>query len=183
MHCPVCGQKQVNDETRFCSRCGFPLAGVSYLMVNDGNLPFVQSENISKTDTPRKKGLKRGLMIFLLTFLIVPLVSIITIYVGKEPFVVAIAAILFGVGGLLRMAYALLMESNESTGVSLEETVFNSAKTLKGKNTANALPPQTSIPVSDYAAPAAGHWRDTNDLVPNSVVENTTRQLKKDEKL
>lgn len=178
MHCPVCGQKQVSEETRFCSRCGFLLTGVSHLIANGGNLPFAMPEKVSKKETPRKRGLKKGLMFFLLTFLVVPIISIITVFFRAEPFVVAITAILFFVGGLLRMAYALLLESNEPNGVSLEENVFNSAKTLKGKNAANALPPPTSIPISDYAAPSAGHWRDTNDLVPNSVVENTTRQLK-----
>lgn len=182
MHCPICGQKQIAEDTRFCSRCGFPLAGVSYLISNDGNLPEARKEKSIKLDTKRKKGLKKGLMIFLLTFLIVPIASIITIANHvTEPFAVAILAILFGVGGLLRMAYALLMESNEPNAASLEENVVRSAKNLSGKKSANELPPQTSIPVSDYNSPKAGNWRDTNDLAPHSVIENTTRQLRKDE--
>jgi hypothetical protein len=43
-----------------------------------------------------------------------------------------------------------------------------------------ALPPQQSQPVG-YYTPATGNWRDTNDLQPTSVTENTTRLLEKEE--
>lgn len=184
MYCPICGQKQISEDTRFCSRCGFLLTGVSDVIANGGNLPLIPFNAIpgKKRDTLRKKGVKKGLMIFLSGFLIVPLLAIFSIALQvREPFIVAIAAVLLGVGGVLRMIYALLFEPGEEEGASLEETVLESAKKLKGKNSANALPPQTSIPISDYAAPTAGTWRDTNDLTPSSVVENTTRQLRKDE--
>lgn len=183
MYCPICGQQQISQETRFCSRCGFLLTGISHVIANDGNFPFVPPEKKSKTDTSRKKGLKRGLMIFLLTFLIVPIVAVLTIAAGREPFVVALTAIIFGVGGLLRMAYALLIESNEPDGDSPEENIVNSVKTLKGKGAAKILSGQSSIPASDYTAPKAGSWRDTNELAPHSITENTTRQLKKDEEI
>lgn len=181
MHCPVCGQKQIAEDTRFCSRCGFPLAGVSYLMVNNGVFPDVQTEKTSKPDTKRKRGIKKGLMIFLLTFLIVPIAVIITIATRTtEPFAVVLLAILFGVGGLLRMAYAMLFESNDEIADTNHKFKTPLAKVLE-KKAAKSLPDQTSIPVSDYAAPRAGNWRDTNDLAPHSVIENTTRQLRKDE--
>lgn len=183
MHCPVCGQKQIAEDTRFCSRCGFPLAGVSSLMANDGNLPNAQTEKTSKPDSKRKRGLKKGLMIFLFTFLIVPIAAIITIAAHvNEPSVVAILAILFGVGGLLRMAYAMLFESNDEIADTTRRFKTPLEKVLEKKR-AKSLPDQTSIPATDYAAPGAGNWRDTNDLAPHSVVENTTRQLKKDEEL
>lgn len=43
-----------------------------------------------------------------------------------------------------------------------------------------ALPPQQSQPVG-YYSPGVGNWRDTNDLQPSSVTENTTRLLDKEE--
>ena len=39
MHCPRCGQQQISNETRFCSRCGFQLGVVSELLLHDGYLP------------------------------------------------------------------------------------------------------------------------------------------------
>jgi hypothetical protein len=44
-----------------------------------------------------------------------------------------------------------------------------------------ALPPQSSIPTSAYVQPGAGAWRDTADLEPGSITENTTKLLEKDE--
>lgn len=150
-------------------------------MANDGNLPNAQTEKTAKPDTKRRRGLKKGLMIFLLTFLIVPIAAIITIANHvDEPFVVAILAILFGVGGLLRMAYAMLFESNDEIADTSRKFKTPLEKVLE-KRAAKSLPDQTSIPISDYTAPRAGNWRDTNDLAAHSVVENTTRQLRKDE--
>ena len=39
MHCPSCGQQQVSLETKFCSRCGFPLGVVSEVLAHGGFLP------------------------------------------------------------------------------------------------------------------------------------------------
>jgi predicted amidophosphoribosyltransferase len=32
MFCPRCSQEQVSEETKFCSRCGFPLGLVSEIL-------------------------------------------------------------------------------------------------------------------------------------------------------
>ncbi|HEX9961972.1 MAG TPA: zinc ribbon domain-containing protein [Pyrinomonadaceae bacterium] len=181
MHCPVCGQRQISEDTRFCSKCGFLLTGVAELIFNGGALPQALEPVKSKKDSPRRKGLKQGLFVFLLSFLVVPLIAILTIAVdAREPFMVAIAAILLTVGGLLRMAYALMFESNEPYGgATLEENALNAAQNFFGKNkSAAALPPQQSIPTSSYVPPTAGNWRDTNDLnATHSVTENTTKFL------
>jgi hypothetical protein len=180
MFCPVCGQQQVSEETRFCSRCGFPLTNVASVITNGGAAPQLSSaETKSNELTPRKRGLKQGLFIFLLTFLVVPIVAILTIWANAEPFMVAISAITLFVGGLLRMAYALLFESSEPHGKTLEENVLTTAQNVLGKRqSANALPPQQSIPVETYAPPKQGNWRDTNDLnTTTSVTEHTTKFL------
>ncbi|HEX8736531.1 MAG TPA: zinc ribbon domain-containing protein [Pyrinomonadaceae bacterium] len=180
MFCPTCGQRQISEDTSFCSKCGFLLTGVTQLIMNGGALPQVFQPSKGKKDSPRRKGLKQGLFVFLLAFLVVPLTAILTIATNtREPFAVAIAAILLTVGGLLRMAYALMFESNEPYGMTLEENALNAAQNFLGKNkSAAALPPQQSIPTSTYVPPTAGNWRDTNDLnaTPN-VTENTTKFL------
>ncbi|HLM00352.1 MAG TPA: zinc ribbon domain-containing protein [Pyrinomonadaceae bacterium] len=186
MFCPACGQRQLSEDTRFCSKCGFLLTGVTELIINGGALPqAVQQQRQSKPtkDSPRKRGIKQGLFIFLLSFLVVPLIAIFTIAIeAREPFMVAVAAILLTVGGLLRMAYALMFESTEPYGggaMTPEENALNAAQNFLGKNkSAAALPPQQSIPTSAYVPPAAGNWRDTNDLSATpGVTENTTKFL------
>ena len=67
MYCPACGQQQLSVETRFCSRCGFLLTGVAEVMSRGGTVPGMS--DAGKRSSPRKRGLKQGLFIFLLTFL------------------------------------------------------------------------------------------------------------------
>jgi hypothetical protein len=183
MYCPQCGQEQISDETRFCSRCGFLLTGIAAVMENGGLVPNVPLVQGSSGNSPRKKGLKQGLFIFLLTFLIVPLVAIISVAIQAPIWGIPITAILLTVGGLLRIAYALMFESNVGDGETVEQSVLASVqKTFYSKSSQDALPPQQSIPASDYVSPPeAGHWRDTNDLkTPASVTEETTKLLQKE---
>jgi hypothetical protein len=180
MYCPRCGQEQISNETRFCSRCGFLMTGVGELIANGGNTALT-AVNPGKLDSPRKRGLKQGGFIFLLTFLVVPIVSILTIWANVEPFGVAISAILLFVGGLLRMAYALMFESNNPSDKTLEQSVYQSAQGLLNKTqNPNALPPPQSIPTSSYMPPTQGSWRETNDLEPSSVTDPTTKLLQKE---
>lgn len=180
MYCPRCGQEQISPQTRFCSRCGFLMSGVADLLATGGNLPALSAPAAVKGETPRKKGLKKGLFIFLLSFLLVPLIAIFTVAVNAEPFGVAIVAILLTVGGLLRAAYALMFESNVPVDQLAPGDAAQTAPPLFANQTnAGALPPQQSIPVNNYAPPRAGNWRDTNDLEPHSVTDSTTKLLDK----
>jgi hypothetical protein len=129
--------------------------------------------------SPRKKGLIKGLFIFLLTFLIVPLTAIISAAAGMRPWLVAISAVLLLVGGLLRMAYALMFESVNPENFSDPARV--PAHLLRAPVGPASLPAGSTIPASTYVGPpAAGHWRDTSDLEPRSVTEGTTKLLEKE---
>src|SRR5438128_1800547 len=115
MFCPKCGQESVSTKTSFCSKCGFLLTGTAELLQTDGAIPSENSK-LSRTGSPRNRGLKQGLFIFLLTFLIVPVLAIIAFAIDQQPDAALIAAVVFGVGGLLRMAYALMFESAVAAG-------------------------------------------------------------------
>jgi predicted amidophosphoribosyltransferase len=43
MYCPKCSQQVNADDLRYCSRCGFPLAGVNLLIERDGLLTLSDS--------------------------------------------------------------------------------------------------------------------------------------------
>lgn len=178
MYCPRCGQEQISEETRFCSRCGFLMTGVADLIKNGGALPQYLAPKDPKPLTPRRKGLKQGGMLFLSSFLIVPILSIITIFLDADPYAVAIAGILTFWGGILRMIYALVFESNETDENFLAEQNSMKARSLRGTNDNSKTLPPPSVSASGYVAPPAGNWRDTNDLnaVP-SVTEQTTKHL------
>ncbi len=181
MFCPRCGQEQISNETRFCSRCGFLMTGVVDLVASGGEINL-NAPKEAKVDSPRKRGIKKGLFIFLLAFLVVPIIAILTLMVNAEPFAVVISAILLGVGGLLRMAYALMFESGEPVGIAVDHSVHQTAQNiLSGTSNPNALPPTQSVPASSYVPPKHGGWRDTNDLEPSSVTDPTTKLLQKDQ--
>ena len=176
MHCPVCGQQQVSEETRFCSRCGFLLTGVAEV-VKSGGLVAAKSTGILGTpDSPRRRGIKKGVFWALLTALVVPIMALLTLLFRiSPPFLPVFGALIFAVGGLLRVAYAFLFES----GTSPERFPETLSRDLENRN---ALPPSQSVPASVYTAPA-GSWRDTNELerVPGSVTDSTTKLLQKEE--
>ncbi|HMJ09115.1 MAG TPA: hypothetical protein VK468_08920 [Pyrinomonadaceae bacterium] len=176
MHCPTCGQLQVSDETRFCSRCGLLLTGIAQVMVNGGVLPTIHPNSETAVSTPRKRGMKQGLFIFLLAFLIVPIITILTIAANAEPYVVVLSAILLGAGAMLRVAYALMFESNLP---AVQQAPVGGR--FSPHDTEAALPPPQSIPASAYTSPA-GSWRDTADLQehPSSITDSTTKLLQKE---
>lgn len=183
MFCPRCGQEQVSNETRFCSRCGFLMTGVSELIVSDGLIPEKYVQYKGGSMSPKKRGIKHGALLFLSGVLIVPLLGIIVVGIMNfEGYIVGIAALLTFLGGVLRMLYALLFESGNPGDETLEDTIIETKQKLFNKKTSRpALPPQQTIPVAHYVPPAAGNWRDTNDLQPTSVTENTTKLLEHDE--
>ena len=178
MFCPKCGQQQVSEETKFCSRCGFLLTAVWNLVSNNGlsNQTFAAPEK--GAISPRKEGLKRGGKLMMLGLIIVPLLVIVSALFDLHPALVISVSILTFWGGILRMIYARLFESAYPNEIDVERKTLSFAKKILGKKT-NALPPQ-SISVSSYAPPAASNWRDTKDLPQYSVIENTTKLLEKD---
>ncbi len=130
MFCPRCGQEQVTSETKFCSRCGFLLTGVQELIYNNG-LPIqtlVASEN--KGMSPRKKGFKQGGQLLFLCLILVPIIAIISGALNFSPALSVITGILTFWGGILRILYARVFESNEPGVGSSKTGVFSSAQKL-----------------------------------------------------
>ncbi|MFN6964015.1 MAG: hypothetical protein ACK4S4_09655 [Pyrinomonadaceae bacterium] len=117
-----------------------------------------------------------------MTFLVVPIVAIISASLDLGPWGVAIATIVLAVGGVLRMLYSLLFDSNEPDGLPATFPSFSHNQAQGTTAPPAALPPQQSHPASSYTPPphAAGSWRDATDPTPSSVTESTTRLLEKE---
>lgn len=169
-------------DTNYCSRCGFLLTAVGELLQTGGQNPFAPADTGFQHQSPRKRGLKQGLFLFLLTFLAAPLMGMISLALGTEPIGVGIAVIVCFVGGLLRMVYALMFEEAAPTRGASSDSFLDAAQHHLNRTPAiGALPPERSVPASQYVSPQAGNWRDTNDLQPVSVTEGTTKLLEKED--
>lgn len=111
MFCPQCGQQQVSSDVRFCSRCGFLLTAVTGLLATGGVLPAAPSDALR--ETPRRRGLRQGTMMFLIGLVLTPVIAILA---GPGPArafpraLIPLSGIIFIFGGFLRMLYALIFE-------------------------------------------------------------------------
>jgi hypothetical protein len=173
MFCPQCGQQQVSEETRFCSRCGFQLGLVSQLLAYGGFLP--QLAELGKTKKFWTK--KTGVILSIFWFIIFTMLFPSLFGIAGEDDAAAVSAV-FGVFSTMMMLIGSLALLPGSKTVELPAAP-DIPKGLHQPIARGALPPQQSHPVSSYAPPASG-WRapDTGELADRgSVTENTTRLL------
>lgn len=156
------------------------MSDVAEVVANKGISPYKTPSRLSKKDSPRKRGIKQGGMIMLVgSLLVVPIISILYPFLQFPNVFIPIAAVISFMGGLLRIIYAYMFEEKEE--VIFEQNIPN-ANMIGGKTSQNALPPEQSIPITDYAPPPPGSWHTTNDLIqPPSVVEETTKFLQKED--
>lgn len=181
MHCPRCGQQQVSEEIKFCSRCGFPLGLVSEILAHGGFLPQLADLHKTKTLWTKKNGVMFSVFWFMFFVLIMtPFWGIVDV---DE--LAGISAIVGIFGGLMMLIGSLVFLKSSKDPQSLPQRQipqqphpFQTNPQIQG-NIHQALPPQQSIPVSAYSAPKPGSWRETNDLVePGSVTDETTKMFK-----
>jgi hypothetical protein len=179
VYCPRCGQEQISAEVRFCSRCGFVMTGLAEVVLG-GGMPQQLMPNEPKPPTARRRGLKQGGAWFLLGVVMVPLLAILHELLRFPVEFVGLTAVIFFIGGIVRMLFALVFESGNPQEKTLEENVYQTAQKLLNKKKPSELSAHQTIPTEGYMPPRAANWRDTNDLEPSSVTDRTTKLLEKD---
>jgi hypothetical protein len=191
MFCPICGQQQATETMRFCSRCGFPLAGVADVIANGGAIPQLPVSADSQRSTPRSRGVKQGVFLMLLCLLLTPLTAIFIDAMNGAEEIVALVAVFTFMGGMLRIFYALMFEASTP---KFDKALNHAPQTFaqmpqqlhSNQNYANqALPPQNEnfTPANSVYMPPRGVWREakTGELIPPSITEGTTKLLEKEE--
>lgn len=183
MHCPQCGQQQVVDEMRFCSRCGFPLSVVTEVLSHGGTLPGLEAEAPARRLTSRQRGKRLGLILLLTGILLAMIGGII-----KEPDGVPLElglahtlllfspAIICIVAGFVRLLYALLLEDNapgRSPSRLSKGSIVEGAQ-LNASGRYQALPASPGVPVTDFGTKRV---RTAEMARGSSVTENTTKLL------
>ena len=186
MFCPKCGQQQVSDEVRFCSRCGFQLEGVKLLLAGEG-LPALSAANFQAPEqsgeSPRRRGIKQGVMLMLSTVLIVPVVVFLTKLGILQKEFIPLAAVFCTIGGFLRLVYALMFQGGAPAPASqLPPAYVPPIQQVGGlaAGRATALPPPA--PRATPASNMGGRLFDTSELgqaarQPPSVTESETKML------
>jgi hypothetical protein len=182
MHCPQCGQQQVSDITRFCSRCGFPMEGTAQLLASGGMLAAYPLGEESTEPSAKWRGVRQGMILFLIGVLLVPIMGVFSAFTGgglSDAFqmLAALFALLCFVGGPVRMLYAALFEQ----GAPSRPALRSSPQTYVAppSNAFQVSPARTNVLPPAAAGPTGG-WRrpNTAELVDRpSVTENTTRLL------
>ncbi len=181
MYCPQCGQQQVSDSLRFCSRCGFPLEGVLQLLGCGGALPFYQPASGPLEMSARRKGVRQGAAFVLAGAVMVPVLGVINGFTHGPnllDILVPLAAIIFFVGGLMRMLFAGLFEEGAPRHHQIVTTSYAPPPLSQlGAHAPAALPPPQNNPATGWRSrPNTSEIRH-----PSSVTENTTRLLDKDD--
>lgn len=178
MYCPKCSQQQVDDQVRYCSRCGFPLGGVAELLASGGVLQVYQEGSARPWLSPRQRGIRQGAMMMLSLLLVMPIVIFMFVAMLGFPgeLIPLIGAILL-MGGILRIIYAAIFEDDRPhvKHESLPQYVAPATAPARLSTPArgSSLPPAQSTPTSAWRGPV-----NTSELVaPPSVTENTTRLL------
>lgn len=178
MYCPRCSQQQVSEETKFCSRCGFPLGLISELLAHGGFLPQLADLYKSKKLFTRRNGLIFSLFWFLIfTLILTPLFGLS----GAPGELAGMTAVIGTMGALLLMLASLLILKKEPRDLNLpnQSLPANNLRNLHAPQQPSALPPQYSQPAQSYVPPP-GTWKAPNTgefARPSSVTEGTTKLL------
>jgi hypothetical protein len=171
MHCPQCGQEQISGEARFCKGCGFPLDGVRELLATGGISPTLDKEGRQPRESPRRKGVRQGVMLLFMFMVSMPLYGLI----GKPIFALPP---LFLMAGLMRILYAVIFQEGAPRKKKQDSSLPYVAPITTGQPGTEgggpALPPSHSMPVPVFNA----RRLDTAEMVsPPSVTEHTTKLL------
>lgn len=176
MFCPQCGQQQLSEAVRFCSRCGFPLGGVAGLLASGGVTPGDMMPGGPPTESPRRRGMRQGGVIILLGIFLMPMFAILHELL-RTPDKLSLIGVLFFMGGLMRLIYALAFE--EGSPRRRGANAPHAYAPPPGQSGAQGqgpgrLPPAQSTPAQAYAPPRV----NTSEIgYRQSVTESTTRLL------
>jgi hypothetical protein len=163
MYCPKCGQQQISDEMRFCSRCGQALSGLAEWLGSSAPVKREDATPVS-LDSPRRRGIRRAGKVMFASGVLFPVFLAICLAVDEGGPMILPALVFFV--SLVMMLYARLFSDNTPS-------IRNQpVQTLGSTTEAGYLPPAATI-----AIPGRQQVR-TNELAqPPSVTDHTTRLL------
>ena len=167
MYCPKCGQQQVSDEMRFCSRCGLALSGLAEWLAG-GGVPAKRGDEAQVLPaSPRSKGIRRGAKLMFLSVVLFPVFLVLSFIIDEGAPLIVPLVVLFV--SLVIMLYARLF--SDATSPVNEDTQTSAVGSASARS--------SLAPASNISMPGVGRQQvRTNELAqPPSVAEHTTRLL------
>ena len=158
------------------------MEGVMHLLGHGGMLPHYQTQPGETTISPKRKGVKQGVLLMLLGVLFVPIFGVMSGFSDGRisdifGFFAALTAVICFIGGPLRMLFAAIFEEGAKPKSYMPAVSYIPP----------AMPPLPQARVSALPPPAVNTqpWRarpDTAEIVPpTSVPDHTTKLLEKNE--
>ena len=177
MYCPNCGQQQISEEMRYCSRCGLALTGLLEWLAG-GRLPLRAADEAQVApDSRQRKNMRRAGKLMFFAGALFP-IFLIAALAAVEPGPLVIPFFLFFLA-LAWMLYARIF-MNKTEPVKHKGAVQSAmapasfqTSTFGPASARGSLPPAAATP----PLPNRGQVR-TNELAQRpSVTEHTTRLL------
>jgi hypothetical protein len=167
MYCPKCGQQQVSEEMRFCSRCGFQLGAVTSLLASGGASP-ADITAASQDGKPLRKNrhAQQGAKMMFASGVLLPVaIAFSIIFDSPIPLLLPLTVL---IAGLAWLFYFRLFgeEASLPSGTNAPAQVSAAKQTF--------LPASHAAHAS--AVPNPSH-RTAEIVQPPSVTEHTTRLL------
>lgn len=106
MFCPNCGQQQVSDEMRFCSRCGLALSGLAEWLA--GGMLVRRAEE-PLTPSRRRKAIRRAAKMMFFSGALFPIFLAISIGID-EPGPLFVPLIPFFIAGVWMLYARIFMD-------------------------------------------------------------------------
>lgn len=179
MYCPSCGQQQISQELRYCSKCGMPLGHVAEVLANGGILPQLADVGKRPRFFTKKTGVTFGVFWFIiLTMFLTAFLGIL----GAPEELIGIVAITGVFGGLLSIIGSLILLPSSKKSTYVHPPDLMPAPLLDRSAAQPALNPSPARSAPVYGPPTAGSWRDTNDLTPTETGDSATRLLSETER-
>ncbi len=163
MYCPNCGQQQLSDEMRFCSRCGLALTGLAEWLAG-GRIQRVEQPQVPEPSTRRKQLRRAGKLMFF-SGVLFPLFLILCLAID-EGGPMFIPCFIFFISLAWMLYVRLFISDTPQVNYQAPQTTA-----LRSMSARGSLPPATTTSI-----PAGRPQVRTNELAqPPSVTENTTR--------
>ncbi len=167
MYCPNCGQQQVSEEMRFCSRCGLALTGLAEWLAG-ARLPLKSADQPQiSAASPRRQSIRRAAKLMFFSGVLFPVFLVLSFATDEGVPLLVPLAVFFA--ALAWMVYALLFaDKTPLVNTQGAQTSALGPISMRG----SLRPANTSM--TDVGRQKVR----TNELAkPPSVTEHTTKLL------